>query len=94
MSFQDCSRGKVRFEVGRPSDFRVSEGGVVSTSRRLSLGTDRAVEGLVYARDLHTQQVWKTKLYLLAKPPQVGVGTELRVLSRGGVEIVFYRVGR
>lgn len=49
----------------------MSEGGEVYTSRRLSLGKDRAVEGVVYAQDLHTKQVWKAKVHLLAKSPQV-----------------------
>lgn len=71
MTFEDCSRGKVRFEVGQSSDFRVSEAGEVATSRHLSLGKDRAIEAVIYAQDLHTQQVWKTKLYLLAKSQQV-----------------------
>lgn len=71
MTFEDCSRGKVRFEVGQSSDFRVSEAGEVSASRRLSLGKDRATEAAVYAQDLHTQQVWKTKLYLVATSQQV-----------------------
>lgn len=57
--------------MGQSSDFWVSDDGEVYTSRRLSLGTERAVEGVVYAQDLHTKQVWKTKFYLLEKPPQV-----------------------
>uniref|UniRef100_H3CYP9 Cadherin 2, type 1, N-cadherin (neuronal) n=1 Tax=Tetraodon nigroviridis TaxID=99883 RepID=H3CYP9_TETNG len=73
-TFEDCSRGKVRFEVARSSGFRVSDGGEVYTSRRLSLGKDRSVEGLVYAQDLHTKQVWKARFHLLAKSPQVELG--------------------
>lgn len=71
MTFEDCGRGTVRFDVGQSSDFRVSQGGEVYASRRLSLGTDRAVQGVVYARDPRTEQVWKTKLFLLARSPQV-----------------------
>lgn len=71
MTFKECSRGKVRFEVAQPSDFQVSQGGEVSTSRRLSLGRDGAIQGVVYAQDLHTKQVWKASLYLLAKSQQV-----------------------
>lgn len=71
VTFQDCSRGKVRFEVGQTSDFRVSEAGEVYTSRHLSLGQGRAIEGVLYAQDLHNKQVWKTKLYLHAESQQV-----------------------
>lgn len=71
VTFQDCSRGKVRFEMGPSADFRVSEAGEIYTSRPLSLGRDRAVEAVVYAQDLHTKQVWKTKFFLLAKSQQV-----------------------
>eukprot|EP00066_Takifugu_rubripes_P026154 XP_011615420.1 PREDICTED: cadherin-2-like [Takifugu rubripes] len=74
VTFQDCSRGKVRFEVGQSADFRVSEAGEIYTSRPLSLGRDRAVEGVVYAQDLRTKQLWKTKFFLLAKPQQVKHG--------------------
>uniref|UniRef100_A0A674PLF0 Cadherin 2, type 1, N-cadherin (neuronal) n=1 Tax=Takifugu rubripes TaxID=31033 RepID=A0A674PLF0_TAKRU len=68
-------RGKVRFEVGQSADFRVSEAGEIYTSRPLSLGRDRAVEGVVYAQDLRTKQLWKTKFFLLAKPQQHGDAT-------------------
>lgn len=57
--------------MGPSADFRVSEAGEVYTSRALSLGKVRAVEGVVYAQDLHTKQVWKARLYLLAEPQQV-----------------------
>lgn len=62
--------------MARSSGFRVSDGGEVYTSRRLSLGKDRSVEGLVYAQDLHTKQVWKARFHLLAKSPQVSPETE------------------
>lgn len=57
--------------MGPSTDLRVSEAGEVYTIRALSLGMDRAVEGVVYAQDLHTKQVWKARLYLLAEPQQV-----------------------
>lgn len=67
----DCGRGKVWFEVGEPSDFRMSEAGVVYTLRHLSLvGQGKAVV-VVYARDLQSKQVWKTKVYLHTGSQQV-----------------------
>uniref|UniRef100_A0A671VXS7 Cadherin 2, type 1, N-cadherin (neuronal) n=1 Tax=Sparus aurata TaxID=8175 RepID=A0A671VXS7_SPAAU len=56
MSFMDCSGGKVWFEVGAPSDFRVSEHGVVYTMRHLSLVGKRKAVVMVYARDLLSKQ--------------------------------------
>uniref|UniRef100_A0A671W1N5 Cadherin 2, type 1, N-cadherin (neuronal) n=1 Tax=Sparus aurata TaxID=8175 RepID=A0A671W1N5_SPAAU len=54
--FMDCSGGKVWFEVGAPSDFRVSEHGVVYTMRHLSLVGKRKAVVMVYARDLLSKQ--------------------------------------
>ncbi|XP_036971331.1 cadherin-2-like isoform X1 [Acanthopagrus latus] len=71
VSFMDCSGGKVWFEVGAPSDFRVSERGVVYTMRHLSLvGKGKAVV-MVYARDLLSKQEWKTRVHLHMGPQQV-----------------------
>ncbi|KAM8746123.1 cadherin-2-like isoform 2-T2 [Acanthopagrus schlegelii] len=71
VSFMDCSGGKVWFEVGAPSDFRVSERGVVYTLRHLSLeGKGKAVV-MVYARDLLSKQEWKTRVHLHMGPQQV-----------------------
>uniref|UniRef100_A0A671VZ27 Cadherin 2, type 1, N-cadherin (neuronal) n=1 Tax=Sparus aurata TaxID=8175 RepID=A0A671VZ27_SPAAU len=60
--FMDCSGGKVWFEVGAPSDFRVSEHGVVYTMRHLSLVGKRKAVVMVYARDLLSKQEWKTRV--------------------------------
>uniref|UniRef100_A0A671VZK4 Cadherin 2, type 1, N-cadherin (neuronal) n=1 Tax=Sparus aurata TaxID=8175 RepID=A0A671VZK4_SPAAU len=62
LHFMDCSGGKVWFEVGAPSDFRVSEHGVVYTMRHLSLVGKRKAVVMVYARDLLSKQEWKTRL--------------------------------
>lgn len=68
VSFIDCGRGKVWFEVGDSSDLRVSEDGVVYTLRRLSLvGKGKSVER-VYARDPQSKQVWKTRVHLHVHP--------------------------
>lgn len=56
------------FEGGDSSDFRVSEDGVVYTLRRQSLvGKGNAVV-VVYARDLQSKQVWKTRVHLHVRP--------------------------
>uniref|UniRef100_A0A671W5C5 Cadherin 2, type 1, N-cadherin (neuronal) n=1 Tax=Sparus aurata TaxID=8175 RepID=A0A671W5C5_SPAAU len=62
IAFMDCSGGKVWFEVGAPSDFRVSEHGVVYTMRHLSLVGKRKAVVMVYARDLLSKQEWKTRV--------------------------------
>lgn len=67
----DCGGGQVWFEIEEPSDFRVSESGAVYTLQHLSLmGQGKAVV-VVCARDLQSQQVWKTKVYLQAGSHQV-----------------------
>lgn len=71
MSFTDCGEGKVWLEVGEPSHFRVSEAGVVDTLRHLSLAEQGEATVVVYARDLQSKQVWKTKVHLHAGPQQV-----------------------
>ncbi|XP_030289249.1 cadherin-2-like [Sparus aurata] len=71
VSFMDCSGGKVWFEVGAPSDFRVSEHGVVYTMRHLSLVGKRKAVVMVYARDLLSKQEWKTRVHLHTGPQQV-----------------------
>uniref|UniRef100_A0A671VZA0 Cadherin 2, type 1, N-cadherin (neuronal) n=1 Tax=Sparus aurata TaxID=8175 RepID=A0A671VZA0_SPAAU len=68
--FMDCSGGKVWFEVGAPSDFRVSEHGVVYTMRHLSLVGKRKAVVMVYARDLLSKQEWKTRVHLHTGPQQ------------------------
>ncbi|XP_034736462.1 cadherin-2-like [Etheostoma cragini] len=76
VSFMDCGRGKVWFQVGDSSDFRVSEDGTVYALRRLSLvGKGNAVE-VVYARDLQSKQVWKTRVHLHVRPHGNSIGPE------------------
>uniref|UniRef100_UPI0037E78CD7 cadherin-2-like n=1 Tax=Semicossyphus pulcher TaxID=241346 RepID=UPI0037E78CD7 len=64
VSFVDCGGGKVWFEVGDSSDFRVGEDGVVYTLRRLSLAGKGKAVVVVYAQDLHSKQIWKTRVHL------------------------------
>ncbi|XP_034564388.1 cadherin-2-like [Notolabrus celidotus] len=66
VSFVDCGGGKVWFEVGDSSDFRVSEDGVVYALRRLSLGGKGKTTVLVYAQDLQSKQIWKSRVHLHA----------------------------
>ncbi|XP_032381673.1 cadherin-2 [Etheostoma spectabile] len=76
VSFMDCGRGKVWFQVGDSSDFRVSEEGTVYALRRLNLvGKGNAVE-VVYARDLQSKQVWKTRVHLHVRPHGNSIGPE------------------
>ncbi|XP_034003674.1 cadherin-2-like [Trematomus bernacchii] len=74
VSFMDCGRGKVWMEVGDSSDFGVSGDGVVFALRRLSLvGNEEAVE-VIYARDLQSKQVWKTRVHLHLHPQANSTG--------------------
>uniref|UniRef100_A0A3B4YC89 Cadherin 2, type 1, N-cadherin (neuronal) n=1 Tax=Seriola lalandi dorsalis TaxID=1841481 RepID=A0A3B4YC89_SERLL len=57
VSFMDCGGGKVWFNVGESSDFRVSEDGVVLTLRRVSLAAQKKAMVVVYAQDLQSKQV-------------------------------------
>ncbi|XP_035509848.1 cadherin-2-like [Morone saxatilis] len=68
VSFVDCSEGKVWLEVGDSSDFRVSEDGVVYTLRHLSLAVKEKALLVVYARDLQSKQVWKTRVHIHVRP--------------------------
>ncbi|KAM3620246.1 uncharacterized protein V6R79_020404 [Siganus canaliculatus] len=70
VSFADCGGGKVRLDTGDPSGFTVSEAGVVYTLRHLSLERDEKVL-VVYAQDLQSKQLWKTRVHLRAASPQV-----------------------
>uniref|UniRef100_A0A671VYX5 Cadherin 2, type 1, N-cadherin (neuronal) n=1 Tax=Sparus aurata TaxID=8175 RepID=A0A671VYX5_SPAAU len=81
LSFMDCSGGKVWFEVGAPSDFRVSEHGVVYTMRHLSLVGKRKAVVMVYARDLLSKQEWKTRVHLHTGPQQVTLSVALPPLG-------------
>lgn len=69
VSFMNCGGGKVWFEVGDASDFRVSEDGVVYALRHFSLAAkEKEVVVVIYARDLQSKQVWKTRVHLLFRP--------------------------
>lgn len=72
VNFTDCGGAMVHFEVDQPSDFRVSEAGMISTSRHFSLAAQgKTAVVVVYARDQRSKQVWKTKVHLHAAPLQV-----------------------
>ncbi|KAI3368718.1 hypothetical protein L3Q82_025413 [Scortum barcoo] len=68
VSFMDCAGGKVWFEGGDSSDFKVSEDGVVYSLQRLSLAGKGKAMVVVYARDLRSKQVWKTRVHLHVRP--------------------------
>lgn len=72
----DCGGGKVWFQVGDSSDFRVSEDGVVYTLRHLSLGGKGKAVVVVYARDLQSKQVWKTRVHLHLPPNGSSAGAQ------------------
>ncbi|XP_042272324.1 cadherin-2-like isoform X3 [Thunnus maccoyii] len=73
----NCGGGKLWFEVGDASDFRMSEDGVVYALRRLSLaGKEKEVVVVVYARDLQSKQIWKTRVHLLLRPDGNRAGSE------------------
>ncbi|KAK9520001.1 hypothetical protein VZT92_022688 [Zoarces viviparus] len=76
VSFVDCGRGKVWFQIEDSSDFRVSEDGAIYTLHRLSLvGSGKAV-AVVYARDPQSKQVWKTRVHLRVGPRGNSAGPE------------------
>ncbi|XP_029989107.1 cadherin-2-like [Sphaeramia orbicularis] len=68
VSFTDCGGGKVWFDVGDASDFRVKEDGVVYTLRRISPAGKEVPVLVVYARDLQSKQVWKTRIHFITRP--------------------------
>lgn len=68
VSFMDCAGGKVWFEGGGSSDFRVSEDGVVYSLQHLSLAGKGKAMVVVYARDPRSKQVWKTRVHLHVRP--------------------------
>ncbi|KAG7244861.1 hypothetical protein INR49_029158, partial [Caranx melampygus] len=76
LSFMDCGGGKVWFKVGESSDFRVSEDGVVLTLRHLNLATQKKSTVVVYAQDLQSKQVWKTRVHLQVHPDSNSPGPE------------------
>lgn len=65
----------MRLQADDASDFHVSQDGVVYTLNRAGPGEKIS---LIYARDPHTRQIWKTRVRLLVQPDserngQVGV---------------------
>lgn len=68
VSFVDCGGGKVWFKVGDSSDFRVSEDGVVYALRGLSLAGRNKAMVVLYAQDLQSKKVWKTRVHLHVRP--------------------------
>uniref|UniRef100_A0A672ZPZ5 Cadherin-2-like n=1 Tax=Sphaeramia orbicularis TaxID=375764 RepID=A0A672ZPZ5_9TELE len=69
--FTDCGGGKVWFDVGDASDFRVKEDGVVYTLRRISPAGKEVPVLVVYARDLQSKQVWKTRIHFITRPNEI-----------------------
>lgn len=65
LSFSDCGAGKVWLEAGDSADFRVSQDGAVYALRRLPLDGLSKHTLVVYARDLQSKQVWKTRVHLV-----------------------------
>ncbi|XP_041862123.1 cadherin-2-like [Melanotaenia boesemani] len=76
VTFVDCGQGKVWFKVGHSSDFSISEEGVVYTRRRLNLGERKKAEVVVYAQDLQSKQVWKSRVHLHVHPDSSHVSLE------------------
>uniref|UniRef100_A0A3P8UJ20 Cadherin 2, type 1, N-cadherin (neuronal) n=1 Tax=Cynoglossus semilaevis TaxID=244447 RepID=A0A3P8UJ20_CYNSE len=69
MSFVDCGGGKVRFTVGDSSEFTVTKDGVVYAQRCLNLeGRADALLLVVYAQDVQTKQMWKTRVHFRQRP--------------------------
>lgn len=67
----DCGGGKVWFDVGEPSDFRVNEAGTIYTQWHFSLAGEGKATVVVYARDQQSKEVWKTKVHLHTAPLKV-----------------------
>ncbi|KAK7889404.1 hypothetical protein WMY93_024964 [Mugilogobius chulae] len=64
MTFSDCGRGQAWLEAGDSSDFRVGQDGAVYALRRLSVDGLSKRTLVIYARDLQSKQVWKTRVHL------------------------------
>uniref|UniRef100_A0A672ZQU3 Cadherin-2-like n=1 Tax=Sphaeramia orbicularis TaxID=375764 RepID=A0A672ZQU3_9TELE len=71
VSFTDCGGGKVWFDVGDASDFRVKEDGVVYTLRRISPAGKEVPVLVVYARDLQSKQVKPSDATLTQRVPEI-----------------------
>uniref|UniRef100_A0A672ZPU9 Cadherin-2-like n=1 Tax=Sphaeramia orbicularis TaxID=375764 RepID=A0A672ZPU9_9TELE len=71
LSFTDCGGGKVWFDVGDASDFRVKEDGVVYTLRRISPAGKEVPVLVVYARDLQSKQVKPSDATLTQRVPEI-----------------------
>lgn len=69
VSFVDCGGGKVCFTVGDSSEFTVTKDGVVYAQRCLNLeGRADALLLVVYAQDVQTKQMWKTRVHFRQRP--------------------------
>ncbi len=75
-----CGGGRVWFKVGDPA-FRVSDDGVVYTLRHLSLAGKEKSVVVIYARDLQSKQVWKTRVHLHTGSQQVKLLQKQRAAS-------------
>uniref|UniRef100_A0AAV2KVR0 Cadherin domain-containing protein n=2 Tax=Knipowitschia caucasica TaxID=637954 RepID=A0AAV2KVR0_KNICA len=64
VSFWDCGGERVRLDGGDGTDFRVSQDGAVYALRRLPLDELSKHTLLIYARDTHSKQVWKTRVHV------------------------------
>lgn len=75
----NCGGGKVRLEVGQSSDFGVSEDGAIYALQHLSVAgkeKEKEVVVVVYAQDLQSKQMWKTRVHLLLRPGGNRAGPE------------------
>uniref|UniRef100_A0A8C6Q0A4 Cadherin 2, type 1, N-cadherin (neuronal) n=1 Tax=Nothobranchius furzeri TaxID=105023 RepID=A0A8C6Q0A4_NOTFU len=89
MTFMDCGEGSVWFRVGDPSDFTVSQEGVIYTQRNLSLVGKKKMEVVVYAQDVLSNHVWKVRVHLHINPNSRGTAPEQVRLYQQVPEILF-----
>ena len=68
VSFRECGRGRVLFEVKDQSHFRVGADGVLYAASRLHLSRQEETASLgVYARDVESKQVWKMHVHFIVQ---------------------------
>lgn len=66
--FRSCEESrKVNFESSAPSEFRVSEDGVVYAARSFQISPG-LTEFLLYANDKETQEKWQVAVKLALEP--------------------------
>ncbi|XP_033848042.1 cadherin-2-like [Periophthalmus magnuspinnatus] len=87
LSFLDCGSGHVYLEAGDSADFRVTQDGAVYALRHLSMDGLNKHMLVVYARDLESKQVWKTRVHLKTsthgdKPAPIKVNAGATVLTQ------------